>query len=532
MGKGGIVAYPNDNYMKILTGTKGSVLPKVLGKMVITIFISLGASASWAYFDAFDSCSDYAFGQEPSKNTFRGCMPNYEGTAGCNRALDAANGMVDAGCHGAHYCVWKWADMNASTAAKAEGRPAGTLRNESGTSGTCHDAPGRPGLAIPSSAYLLAGKPLVFLLVIRSGISYTRFWEARGHLGTIMMHARDLSRVIAYATGLGGASDVRLKLSRYVLVFWLLMSQHLDGMTKGLEAKEGDMGKYLRKVFATTGGEQLILTQSELLELTGKNRRPLVILGWLTREVLSLYRKKAITMYEFDSMNENIMRLIEGFNGVDKISAMQLPIPFAQMIVIFIGLFCYSIPLYFVTSFGWFCFFPSCVVTLSLFGINEVAIEIEEPFGDDENDLPVEKMGDVLHADICMFLEEAVLDSAAGAAGIVGASTYAAKAAAGEMGGSTARDLAITNYELRDGDGFDMVDPDGLRKIDKLTEADMGVSVQMDSSRVSDQLQISDYFASVARLQADATREPGRQPGEIDLVGGRAMQEGTSAGGH
>jgi len=37
----------------------------------------------------------------------------------------------------------------------------------------------------------------------------------------------------------------------------------------------------------------------------------------------------------------------------------------------------------------------------------------------------------------------------------------------------------------------------------------MGVSVQMDGSRVFDQKQISDYFASVAQLQDDVTREPG-----------------------
>ena len=41
-------------------------------------------------------------------------------------------------------------------------------------------------------------------------------------------------------------------------------------------------------------------------------------------------------------------------------------------------------------------FVPSIVLSLAFFGINEVAVEIEEPFGDDDNDLPTDGMGDAL----------------------------------------------------------------------------------------------------------------------------------------
>ena len=48
-------------------------------------------------------------------------------------------------------------------------------------------------------------------------------------------------------------------------------------------------------------------------------------------------------------------------------------------------------------------------LTLAFFGINEVALEIEDPFGEDENDLPLDPMGDALKADCEMNLEIAAI---------------------------------------------------------------------------------------------------------------------------
>jgi hypothetical protein len=66
----------------------------------------------------------------------------------------------------------------------------------------------------------------------------------------------------------------------------------------------------------------------------------------------------------------------------------------------------------FVTMFKWFTFIPSVVLCLAFFGINEIALEIEDPFGEDENDLPVEQMGDALKDDCEMYLEVAGIPSA------------------------------------------------------------------------------------------------------------------------
>jgi predicted membrane chloride channel (bestrophin family) len=37
-----------------------------------------------------------------------------------------------------------------------------------------------------------------------------------------------------------------------------------------------------------------------------------------------------------------------------------------------------------VAAFGYACFLPALLLCLAFFGTNEVAIEIEDPFGEDE----------------------------------------------------------------------------------------------------------------------------------------------------
>merc|ERR1712224_482486 len=108
-------------------------------------------------------------------------------------------------------------------------------------------------------------------------------------------------------------------------------------------------------------------------------------------------------------MNKNLNGLIEGFNGADKVHNVPVPFPYAQMILIFMCVYVFLSPFLFVSHFGWACIVPSLVLTLAFFGINEVALEIEDPFGTDDNDLPLDTMGDALKADCEMNLEIAAV---------------------------------------------------------------------------------------------------------------------------
>jgi predicted membrane chloride channel (bestrophin family) len=193
----------------------------------------------------------------------------------------------------------------------------------------------------------------------------------------------------------------RVQMVRYVLMFWRLMVQHVRDETQE---------SFVEKLWLTSAGAKdvtlaktITTPHSEAL-LKTKKRRPLVVVAMLTWYIRHEYRSKNITHMEYLSMNQNLNGLIEGFNGVDKVHNVPVPFPYAQMILLFLCLYVFASPFLFVTYFGWACIIPSLVLTLAFFGINEVALEIEDPFGEDENDLPIDQMGDALKSDCEMNL--------------------------------------------------------------------------------------------------------------------------------
>jgi hypothetical protein len=195
----------------------------------------------------------------------------------------------------------------------------------------------------------------------------------------------------------------RLQMIRMVVMFWRLLVLHARDQTEPQDVER----VWLLVAAAKNGKGMSITTPHAEALLKTKSRRPLVVVAMLTWYIRHEYRSKNITHMEYLSMNQNLNGLIEGFNGVDKVHNVPVPFPYAQMILIFLCVYVFAAPFLFVQYFGWACIVPSLVLTLAFFGINEVALEIEDPFGEDENDLPLDQMGDALKGDCEMNAEVA-----------------------------------------------------------------------------------------------------------------------------
>jgi putative membrane protein len=56
---------------------------------------------------------------------------------------------------------------------------------------------------------------------------------------------------------------------------------------------------------------------------------------------------------------------------------------------------------------GWHAIVGSGVVAIGLFGIDEIGVEIEDPFGYDPNDLPLDAIGKTIDVDVAQITESA-----------------------------------------------------------------------------------------------------------------------------
>jgi putative membrane protein len=234
----------------------------------------------------------------------------------------------------------------------------------------------RHDIALPPLAHTLIGVALGLLLVFRTNASFSRFVEARELLGRIVNHSRDLARQVAtYVTDHPGRAELHANTLRWIGAFYRLLVQNLRD--------ERDLGQL---------GERLLADERARLEPL-RSRAP-IVMAWIGRNLCEAQRAGHLDREQLRAMDANLGALIANLGGCERIRRTPVPFAYAQHIKVFVVLFCYTVPFAMVETMHAFTPVASAVLAFALFGIDEIGVEIEDPFGTDPNDLPMERIGD------------------------------------------------------------------------------------------------------------------------------------------
>jgi putative membrane protein len=224
-------------------------------------------------------------------------------------------------------------------------------------------------LAIPSTLHALVGLALGLLLVFRTNASYDRFWEGRKLWGGIVNETRNLVR-----TGVTYFPHDRPLLENLVRWTALFPYAAMHGL-RGMKA----VG---RQVPGFTNEE---LTRIEVTE------HPALAVSLEMSACLAEARSRGhITDIIQTSMDQNVHLLVGYLGGCERIR--KTPLPFAYVVHLrrALVIYCFTLPFALVSTFGWTTILDVLLVAYVFFGIEEIGVEIEGPFGFDDNDLPLE----------------------------------------------------------------------------------------------------------------------------------------------
>jgi putative membrane protein len=232
--------------------------------------------------------------------------------------------------------------------------------------------------ALPTIAHTLIGVALGLLLVFRTNASYGRYVEARALLGRILDSSRDMSRQLAtYVAPHPGLVETRREVVRLLGAFYRLVVQSVRD--------ERELDKL---------GDRLTAPERERLE--GVTGRAAVVLSWASARVVALVDAGHVPELRLRSFDNNFNVLMGALGGCERIRRTPVPFAYAQHIKVFVVLFCYTVPFAMVDVLGAYTPVAAAVLAFALFGIDEIGVEIEDPFGYDPNDLPMERIGDVI----------------------------------------------------------------------------------------------------------------------------------------
>jgi putative membrane protein len=229
----------------------------------------------------------------------------------------------------------------------------------------------RNDFKIPGNAHTLVGVALGLLLVFRTNASYDRYWEGRRILGFMVNRTRDLARQVgAYISD----PEARAALARLIPAYYWAAAQTLR--------KQPSLGQAER-----------LLTAEEQAALAGVTFRAPLITRWIAERLRAEAAAGRLSDVRLQMLDANLTSLNDSLGGAERILRTPIPFAYAQHIKIFVVLFCFSAPFVLAEVMGWATPAACGLLALALFGIDEIGVEIEDPFGDDPNDLPLDAIG-------------------------------------------------------------------------------------------------------------------------------------------
>lgn len=225
---------------------------------------------------------------------------------------------------------------------------------------------------------------LFFVLYFRSNVAYSRWWEG----GTLLQQIRGewfnaYSSIIAFSATdpkmAGKVEEFHHTLARYMS---LLFSSALQQVSPNK--------KKVFEIIDTRGVDPISL---KFLEETGDKVE--VILQWIQRSII-LNMASGVLPIPPPVMSRAFQELSRGcvnLQNARKIAEFPFPFPYAQTSVVMLLIHWALCPL--MCSFLLDTYVAVCVAfgaTFFLWCINYIALALESPFGDYDNDLPMDQM--------------------------------------------------------------------------------------------------------------------------------------------
>lgn len=232
--------------------------------------------------------------------------------------------------------------------------------------------------------HTLIGVALGLLIVFRNNCSYDRYWEGRKLWGSIVNSSRNLMRGAAVAV----AEESKV-LAGLVTAYALALKQHLRNDKDIAEIREHVSPEVYDRA-------------------AGAGNPPAVIAFHMSRWILDRQRENQLDPVAAQGLESQVRNLLDNQGGCERILRTPIPFAYAAHIKQLLFLYLLSLPFILVGEMGWVAIPSTAAIAFGLLGIEEAGVEIEDPFGDDPNDLPIETMCATIGRDAKATAEMAV----------------------------------------------------------------------------------------------------------------------------
>lgn len=217
----------------------------------------------------------------------------------------------------------------------------------------------------------LLGFVLSLLLVFRTNTAYDRWWEARKQWGSLT----NTSRTLAYKMNAMLDTDDKISRSFY---------------RKAIPLYAETLYSFLRSDYTKFMLDEV--DHPELRSLDNKKHGPNQVAALIFKKTNMLYTENKISGDQFIIINQELTNLTNICGACERIKNTPIPMSYSSFIKTFIILYTATLPIGYVFSIGYFVTAAVPFIFYVLATLEMIGESIEEPFGTDTDDLPIDKI--------------------------------------------------------------------------------------------------------------------------------------------
>ena len=230
----------------------------------------------------------------------------------------------------------------------------------------------------------LLGFVLSLLLVFRTNTAYDRWWEGRKLWGKLVNDSRNF---VIKINSILPENDVknRTQIAKYLRFFPYFLASHLSKESTRLVLDEdfSDLQKELQ------------------------HHPPAELVFLLTKKLYQLKKENKISDTEMLFLDTQLSGFLDVCGGCERIKNTPIPYSYSSFIKKFIIFYVMALPVANVVNLGGFMIPITMFVYYVLMSLELIAEEIEDPFNNDENDIPMESIAQNIGRNIDLISNKA-----------------------------------------------------------------------------------------------------------------------------
>ena len=242
----------------------------------------------------------------------------------------------------------------------------------------------KSGVSNVSLLHSLLGFVLSLLLVFRTNTAYDRWWEGRKLWGKLVNDSRNLSIKLSNLLPRETHQKERNQLEKHLKFYPHFLAKHLSKESTRLALDED---------YAD-------------LETSLKHHSPSELVYLINRRIIKLKQESLLTDFDILYLDKELSGYLEVCGGCERIKNTPIPYSYSSFIKKFIVFYVLALPIGYVINIGYFIIPLTVFIYYVLMSLEIIAEEIEDPFNNEENDIPMESIAQNIERNIDLIFKK------------------------------------------------------------------------------------------------------------------------------